>query len=134
MGDVFLRPMMDRLNSSRGPVSTIYGILPAITLATGERSKKNFCFLSMKCLGPIATIFTNKYGCRKVTIIGASLAASGFLASFFWANIWFYYLTIGIIGGKCLKEVGYELSISFFNRHWFWFNLFTSYCFCWCLF
>jgi hypothetical protein len=37
MGDVFLRPMMDRLNSTRGPVSVIFGILPAITLGTGEK-------------------------------------------------------------------------------------------------
>ncbi len=46
MGDVFLRPMLDRLNSKRGPVSTIFSILPAITLATGRRFffKKNFCF------------------------------------------------------------------------------------------
>ncbi|CAF2772303.1 unnamed protein product [Rotaria sp. Silwood2] len=83
MGDVFLRPMMDNLHKTRGPVSTIFGILPAITLATG----------------PIATIFTNTYGCRKVTIVGACLAAAGFLASYFWANLWFYYLTIGITGG-----------------------------------
>ncbi|CAF4977045.1 unnamed protein product [Rotaria sp. Silwood1] len=83
MGDVFLRPMMDNLKKTRGPVSTIFGILPAITLATG----------------PIATIFTNTYGCRKVTIVGACLAAVGFLASYFWANLWFYYLSIGIIGG-----------------------------------
>ena len=36
MGDVFLRPMMDNLHRTRGPVSTIFGILPAITLATGK--------------------------------------------------------------------------------------------------
>ena len=89
MGEVFLQPMMDRLNSERGPVSTIFGILPAITLATG----------------PIATIFTNTYGCRKVTIVGACLAALGFLASCFWANIWFYYLTIGVIGGRYSKGI-----------------------------
>ncbi|CAM4782947.1 unnamed protein product [Rotaria magnacalcarata] len=83
MGDVFLHPMMDNLHKARGPVSTIFGILPAITLATG----------------PIATIFTNTYGCRKVTIVGSCLAAVGFLLSYLWANIWFYYLAIGIIGG-----------------------------------
>ncbi|CAF4983061.1 unnamed protein product, partial [Rotaria sp. Silwood1] len=83
MGDLFLRPMMDNLNKTRGPVSTIFGILPTITLVTG----------------PIATIFINTCGCRKVTIVGACLAATGFLASCFWANLWFYYLTIGIIGG-----------------------------------
>ena len=37
MGDVFLRPMMDNLNSKRGPVSTIFGILPAVTLSAGEK-------------------------------------------------------------------------------------------------
>ena len=36
MGDVFLRPMIDDLKKSRGSVSTIFGLLPAITLATGK--------------------------------------------------------------------------------------------------
>ncbi|CAF3800653.1 unnamed protein product [Rotaria sp. Silwood1] len=83
MGDIFLRPLMDNLNKTRGPVSAIFGILSAITLVTG----------------PIATIFTNTYGCRKVTTVGACLGAAGFLASYFWANLWFYYLAIGITGG-----------------------------------
>ncbi|CAF1633161.1 unnamed protein product, partial [Adineta ricciae] len=83
MGEVFLHPMRSRLGEGRGLVSGIYGVLPAITLG----------------VGPIATIFVNTYGCRLVTIVGASIAAVGFLASYFWANIWFYYLTIAIIGG-----------------------------------
>lgn len=36
MGDVFLQPMMEQLNKVRGPVSTIFGMLPAVTLATGN--------------------------------------------------------------------------------------------------
>lgn len=83
MGDVFLHPIKDRLGAGRGAVSTIFSILPAITLASG----------------PIATIFTNRYGCRRVTIIGSCIAALGFLLSYFWANIWIYYLGIGVIGG-----------------------------------
>jgi MFS family permease len=47
----------------------------------------------------IASILENTYGCRKVTIIGACIAALGFAASSLYANIWFYYITIGIIGG-----------------------------------
>jgi hypothetical protein len=31
-----LSPMMDRLNSGRGKVSAIYGILPAVTLGAGK--------------------------------------------------------------------------------------------------
>jgi hypothetical protein len=46
MGDVFLQPMMDRLNSNRGPVSFIFGILPAITLSTGEEFEKREFFCS----------------------------------------------------------------------------------------
>ncbi|CAF5047060.1 unnamed protein product, partial [Rotaria sp. Silwood1] len=37
MGDLFLRPMIENLNKPRGSVSTIFGILPAITLVTGEQ-------------------------------------------------------------------------------------------------
>jgi len=40
-----------------------------------------------------------------VTIVGASLAALGFLASCFLAKLWFYYVAIGIIGGICLKKI-----------------------------
>jgi hypothetical protein len=101
MGDVFLRPMMDRLESNRGPVSTIFSILPAVTLATGRCALSRFRDHSFGLVvGPIATIVTNKYGCRKVTIIGACIAALGFLASCFWANLWFYYVTIGVVGGS----------------------------------
>ncbi|CAF0866915.1 unnamed protein product [Adineta steineri] len=39
------------------------------------------------------------YGCRLVAIIGACVASLGFFLSRWWANIWFYYITIGIIGG-----------------------------------
>ena len=50
--------------------------------------------------GPIATILTNKYGCRKMTIIGSILAALGFSASSIFPNLYFYYFSIGIIGGN----------------------------------
>lgn len=36
MGEVFLNPMMVKLDQLRGPVSIIFGMLPAVTLATGE--------------------------------------------------------------------------------------------------
>ncbi|UJR13350.1 hypothetical protein I4U23_000368 [Adineta vaga] len=83
MGDIYLQPMMNRLGEGRGKVSTIYGILPAVTLGAG----------------PIVTILVNTYGCRLVTIVGTTMAAGGFLISYFWANVWFYYLAIGVIGG-----------------------------------
>ncbi|CAF1578289.1 unnamed protein product [Adineta steineri] len=84
MGDIFLHPMMKKFPGvGRVSISTTWAILPAVTLGSG----------------PIATVFTNTYGCRKVTIVGAILASIGFFMSGFWANIYFYYLSIGVIGG-----------------------------------
>ncbi|CAF4676918.1 unnamed protein product [Rotaria sp. Silwood1] len=83
MGQTFLEPMRNKLGPDRASVSTIFSILPAVTLGAG----------------PIATVFTNMYGCRAVAIGGTCVAAFGFFLSRLWANIWYYYITIGIIGG-----------------------------------
>ncbi|CAF2044640.1 unnamed protein product [Rotaria magnacalcarata] len=83
MGLVFLDPMRAQLSLDRASVSAIFGILPAVTLGAG----------------PIATVLTNMYGCRAVAIGGSCLASFGFLLSRLWANVWFYYFTIGIMGG-----------------------------------
>lgn len=53
-------------------------------------------------LGPIASIFTNRYGCRKVTIAGTLIAAFGFIVSIFAPNIIFMYFSFGIVAGKKL--------------------------------
>lgn len=53
-------------------------------------------------LGPIASIFTNKYGCRKITIAGTLIAAFGFLISIFAPSITFMYFSFGIVAGKKL--------------------------------
>jgi len=61
MGDVFLQPMMDRLNSNRGPVSFIFGILPAITLSTGEEFEKREFFFLIKLISRTDCNYTYKY-------------------------------------------------------------------------
>ncbi|CAF1105712.1 unnamed protein product [Rotaria sp. Silwood1] len=83
MGQVFLEPMRTKLSLDRASVSIVFSILPAITLGAG----------------PIATVLTNMYGCRAVAIAGTCIASFGFFLSRLWANIWFYYMTIGVIGG-----------------------------------
>ncbi|CAF0817327.1 unnamed protein product [Rotaria sordida] len=83
MGQVFLEPMRKELSLDRASVSSIFGILPAVTLGAG----------------PIATVLTNMYGCRPVAIAGSCIAAFGFFLARLWTNIWFYYITIGVIGG-----------------------------------
>jgi hypothetical protein len=54
-------------------------------------------------LGPIATVLVNTYGCRKITVAGACLARLGFCENSLYANIWFYYIAIGIIGGRSIE-------------------------------
>ncbi|CAF1200321.1 unnamed protein product [Adineta ricciae] len=83
MAQVFLEPMRKNLSLSRAAVSSIFSILPAITLGAG----------------PIASVLINMFGCRAVAIIGTCIASFGFFLSYWWANIWFYYVTIGIVGG-----------------------------------
>ncbi|CAF3700446.1 unnamed protein product [Rotaria sordida] len=83
MSQTFLDPMRTKLALDRASVSAIFGILPAVTLGAG----------------PIATVLTNMYGCRIVAIAGTCIAAFGFFLSRLWANVWFYYITIGFIGG-----------------------------------
>jgi len=50
--------------------------------------------------GPIASIFTNKYGCKWTTVIGAVIASFGFFLSYFVKEFFYFYITIGVIVGK----------------------------------
>ncbi|CAF1585390.1 unnamed protein product, partial [Adineta steineri] len=83
MGDIYLEPMLSSLKLNRGYVSIIFAFLESITLAAA----------------PISTVFTNTFGSRKITIVGAILASLGFFLSRLWTNIYYYYVTIGLIAG-----------------------------------
>lgn len=57
-------------------------------------------FMAMPLLsGPVASFLTDRYGCRKVTIVGAILAAAGFIVSSFTDSMELLFLTFGIIAG-----------------------------------
>jgi len=49
--------------------------------------------------GPIASTLTDRYGCRKVTIVGGILAALGFILSYFVDSLLMLMLTFGVITG-----------------------------------
>ena len=49
--------------------------------------------------GPIASYFTNRYGCRLVTIAGTVLAAAGMALSTVATSIFVLYLTVGVLTG-----------------------------------
>jgi len=80
---VFLVELIEDLGADRGATSFIPSILVGVTLGSG----------------PIASYFTNKYGCRLVTIAGAVLAASGMAISAAADSIVILYFTVGVLTG-----------------------------------
>lgn len=79
----FLPLFVDEFKVSDAEASIVHSLLPAVTLFSG----------------PIASIFTNKYGCKMTTIIGAVIASFGFFISFFVRNIFMLYFSIGVVAG-----------------------------------
>jgi len=80
---VFLPELILQFNSDRGDTSLIASILVGVTLGSG----------------PIASYFTNRFGCRLVTIAGTVLAAAGMALSTLASSILVLYLTVGVLTG-----------------------------------
>jgi hypothetical protein len=80
----YLTVFVESFGVSQGEASIVHSLLPAVTLSTG----------------PIASILTNRFGCRNTTIIGTLIAFLGFLISIFVRKFFFLYITIGVIVGK----------------------------------
>ena len=62
--------------------------------------------------GPVASALTDRYGCRKMTILGSLLATAGFLLSSVANSIEVLYLTFGIMSGKPKLRVVEQLQRS----------------------
>lgn len=57
-------------------------------------------FMAMPLLsGPIASFLTDRYGCRKVSIVGGILSAAGFVMSAFSNSMEMLFVTFGILAG-----------------------------------
>jgi len=80
---VFLVELIEKFDADRSAASLIPSILVGVTLGSG----------------PIASYFTNRYGCRVVTIAGAILASAGLALSTAANSIIVLYFTIGILTG-----------------------------------
>ncbi|KAK6643421.1 hypothetical protein RUM43_004926 [Polyplax serrata] len=70
----------------------------------GDSKSKTACigslFMAMPLLsGPIASILTDRFGCRRVSIFGSILASLGFVVSCFTDSIEVLFLTFGVISG-----------------------------------
>ena len=79
----FLTSFIDEFKITRAEASIVHSLLPAVTLFSG----------------PIASMFTNKFGCKWTTVIGSVIAAFGFFLTYFAKKFYFLYITIGIISG-----------------------------------
>jgi len=80
----FLPELIEKFDSDRADTSLIPSILVGVTLGSG----------------PIASYFTNRYGCRLVTIAGTVLAAAGMALSTVASSIFVLYLTVGVLTRK----------------------------------
>jgi len=80
---VFLSEFVDYFDAGRGAVSWVGSLQPAVTFS----------------VGPLSSVLTNHYGCRKVTIAGAIVAALGFILSIWATNLYYLYVTAGVMAG-----------------------------------
>lgn len=79
----YLTVFTETFGVSHAEASFVHSLLPAVTLACG----------------PLASVLTNKFGCRLTTIIGSLIAFFGFFLSCFVKRFFYLYFTIGIIVG-----------------------------------
>lgn len=91
--------------------------LPALTcsLMTGAYLLVGWLHLrllvSTSSLGPIGSVLANIYGCNKVAMLGAFLAASGFLLSAIVYEPGLLCFTFGIIGGAVISRSKFKLQL-----------------------
>lgn len=80
---VFYPHFLEYFGEGKGKTAWIAGIFMAMPLLSG----------------PIASFLTDRYGCRRVTVFGALLAALGFVISAFVDNMETLFITFGIMAG-----------------------------------
>ncbi|KAL3217246.1 hypothetical protein MRX96_006144 [Rhipicephalus microplus] len=102
-------------------VSMSFGILFVDLIDYFEQSKGKTAwvgslYLSMPLLtGPIASSLTDRYGCRRVCIVGSLLAAGGFVASYIGTSLEFLFLTFSVSGfGLALCYVTSIVSVAYY--------------------
>ncbi|XP_045199403.2 monocarboxylate transporter 12-like [Mercenaria mercenaria] len=80
---IFYMEFLEYFKGGKGETAWVGSLVPGVTLS----------------VGPLASILTNKYGCRVTTIAGAIIAAAGFVLSLFAPNLYFLYFSFGIMSG-----------------------------------
>ncbi|XP_048745466.2 monocarboxylate transporter 9-like [Ostrea edulis] len=80
---VFYMEFLTYFKGGKGETAWVGSLVPGVTLL----------------VGPLASALTNRYGCRSVTIVGAIIAAVGFILSLFAPNIYYLFFSFGILSG-----------------------------------
>lgn len=79
--------------------------------STAKTSWIGSIFLSVPLLsGPIMSNLVDRYGCRRMTIIGGLLSGTGFILAAFSTSVEMLYWTFGVIGGLGLG-IGYVTAV-----------------------
>lgn len=80
---VFVRPLIDNFGWSRGAISSIASTRSIITAL----------------LSPVAGTLTDRYGSKKLIILGVFLCGLAFILSWRATSLWQFYLTLGVLIG-----------------------------------
>lgn len=86
-------------------IGLVYGVLLPKFADSFQASKSKVSLVgslmigTYLCAGPIVSGLVNQFGCRKVTVAGSIVAASGFIIGSFSPNLDVLILTYGVIGG-----------------------------------
>ena len=81
---MFLNELTKAFGTSYSSTSAVYSVQMGVLL----------------CVGPIAAELVTNFGCRKTTVVGSVIAATGLVTSGFAQNIATLYLTAGFITGN----------------------------------
>ena len=81
---IFFNAFIAKFHCSKSEISAIASIA--------------FC---LQCfLGPVVSVWEQKYSTKHITAVGSVLVATAFIASSFAQNIYQLYFTLGIVGGR----------------------------------
>ena len=81
---IFLNGLMETFTTSYSSTSIISSVQMGVSLS----------------VGPIAASLVKKFGCRKITILGSTVAATGLIISGFARNIATLYISAGFCTGN----------------------------------
>ncbi|XP_026473866.1 monocarboxylate transporter 14 isoform X2 [Ctenocephalides felis] len=70
--------------------------------------------------GPFASGLANRYGFRGVSLVGALLAASGLMVSYFATSVEFLFVSYGVVGGLgfCFLYMPSVITVGYYFERW----------------